>query len=66
MAGRARLPLRRLSLAATLLIPAAPAEPASGALAGLLLLAEGLALPQLVALGCVTGASVGAVLSRGR
>ncbi|RKT87781.1 inner membrane transporter RhtA [Saccharopolyspora antimicrobica] len=41
-------------------------EPVTGALAGLLLLAEGLALPQLVALGCVTAASIGAVLGRER
>ncbi|MDA3630614.1 EamA family transporter [Saccharopolyspora sp. WRP15-2] len=41
-------------------------EPATGALAGLLLLAELLSPIQLVALGCVTAASIGAVLARDR
>ncbi|MGP4017117.1 EamA family transporter [Saccharopolyspora sp. 5N708] len=41
-------------------------EPATGALAGLLLLAELLSPAQVVALGCVTAASIGAVLTRAR
>ncbi|WP_235883502.1 EamA family transporter [Saccharopolyspora elongata] len=59
MAALRRIPPRVVGVLQSL-------EPAAGAAAGLLLLAELLTPSQVVALGCVTAASIGAVLTRAR
>ncbi|MGW1678139.1 EamA family transporter [Saccharopolyspora sp. NPDC002376] len=56
LAALRRIPLRVVGVLQSL-------EPATSALAGLLLLAELPAPIQLVALGCVTAASIGTVLT---